>query len=1100
MNLGDLTLNIVLSAANAGTVTAQVSTGLTNVEGEMKKVTSESNILKSALGSTGSSFSNVTSGLAKFGLAMTGIQAIFGMLKSTLGDFVRESQESEIASAKLANGLSNVGESGDAIRRLSNQASELSKITPFDDDDIVNAQAMLTTFMKSSEEISILTPRLLDLSAAYMKSGDSSMDLQRIAVMLGKVNEETIGGLRRVGVEFSKEQEEILKSLTGVEQASYLATILDQNFKGMAVTVGQTSAGQIKIMNTELRNLKESLGSIISGAIVPLLIPIRNLLNVLNSAPNSFKTAALAVAALGVALQTLGRNMSIETKAFMLIAALMQALPPNLRIATGAVFLLAGAFLALNGSLTIMNISLGGLPMILGLVATGVVGILSGFSSEKGKDSFDQLSESIGKTNDAISSADANINNLKSIQQGLSAQSTLSAAEQESLNQKISDAIHLYPQLITGVDEHTGALQTNSTSLKEVIQNEEDLNAIRREKLIADQVKQINDLVVAHGEDIEKLKDYKARAEELNNILTNQEKLNKAIASGLSITYLQDELEGVNEEMINTASATADVAANLNKDVEQGIKFGDLKEVIARLKPALENNSTASETFFRILSIQLGMAITGWDNLNQKVDEYNAKKFVGPIAPTQDHTPDKLQEQISAKDKEIGTTSDKLKIKELQKEKANLEKERKDLLGETDNKSVRRSSPRLAKTEVEKDPVDELIISYNRLIDIYHTADDAKKETGASELEVIAMINNEISKTIYSQDQLIKLDKKRKELWSESEFSQRTTASTEDPLLQQVKADVESARALYNEKTKYGTDKRYNAFDEIEEYRKALELRKKLLDIKLTEKDYDLLIKDAQEKINNLDKTNYEDVKKIASLKDDIKNYEKEITDIIDKRNAINNDIHSKEIELINDEFLKRKAKIEQEYQLELERLKKLDASPRQKQDFTRLASDTRDINLKANDEERRQKISDLTRDAFNQSLEIADAISSQLGEGASKVLSAFRQAYSFVTMIVELLKTIQMATSLLNFIPGFGALKGIGGGAGIGGAGAALPDMLNTPISSSQGALYMPLGSYSQRQSITIIPQGELSDHLTYKIVSRGTVINNVKIARATV
>jgi len=270
-NLGNLEINLVL---NLEPLKGQVQTALTFLKNlqstkigdlgadpdgirqltsalektiqETDKAQKETEQLNKEITKTGptgkKSFGDIIANVKNFSVLITSAYLNLKQIVEPIISFGKESvdsfEKSEIALAKLRNGLKNVGESN-AFDKLVNQADRLQKITPFADEDIINAQAMLTTFMKSSDEIEILTPRILDLAAAYQTSGDSAMSLQQIAVMVGKVNEETIGQLRRVGVAFTQEQEAKLKSLKGTEQAIFLSQILDQNFKGMAETVGQ---------------------------------------------------------------------------------------------------------------------------------------------------------------------------------------------------------------------------------------------------------------------------------------------------------------------------------------------------------------------------------------------------------------------------------------------------------------------------------------------------------------------------------------------------------------------------------------------------------------------------------------------------------------------------------------------------------------------------------------------------------------------------------------------------------------------------------------------------------------------------------------------
>lgn len=252
-------------------------TELKQTQAEQKKTVASTNEVSAA----SSGFSGK---LLNFTLVLGYVRQGLNYVQRGLNFVTDEFNKSEVASAKLMNGLKNVGEGMDAYRRLTSQASQLQLKTPFSDESIMNAQSMLTTFMKSSEEIEILTPRVLDLAAAFMQNGESQMDVQQVAVMLGKVNEETLGTLRRVGVAFTQEQEAKLKSLKGTEQAIYLSKILDQNFKGMAETVGSTFAGKWQILKNQMGEVFEKIGGFVAGAGSKFVSFFMDLLPVIQSA------------------------------------------------------------------------------------------------------------------------------------------------------------------------------------------------------------------------------------------------------------------------------------------------------------------------------------------------------------------------------------------------------------------------------------------------------------------------------------------------------------------------------------------------------------------------------------------------------------------------------------------------------------------------------------------------------------------------------------------------------------------------------------------------------------------------------------------------
>lgn len=263
--------------------TSQLNKELQETQKESREADNTLNKMGSSMSSSGAG--GMLSSFGSFGMVISGIQSGVQMLrgvvngvKGVLDDLTSSAGASELAIAKLRNGLHNVGEGEDSLRRLNKQAQDLQKMTIYSDEDITQSQSMLTTFMKSSQEIEILTPRMLDLASAYKQGGDEQMSLQQVAVMLGKVNEDTIGALRRVGVAFSKEQEEKLKSLKGTEQAIYLSEILDSNFKGMAQTVGGTFTGQLKVLANAWDDVKEMAGGFITEALMPMLPGIKSLM------------------------------------------------------------------------------------------------------------------------------------------------------------------------------------------------------------------------------------------------------------------------------------------------------------------------------------------------------------------------------------------------------------------------------------------------------------------------------------------------------------------------------------------------------------------------------------------------------------------------------------------------------------------------------------------------------------------------------------------------------------------------------------------------------------------------------------------------------
>jgi hypothetical protein len=150
-------------------------------------------------------------------------------------------------------------------------ADALQMVTTYGDEEIVSGQAMLSTFQLTGNQIETMTPRMLDMAAAMEKTTGQTANLEDIAKAMGKAMTGTAGALKRYGVSLTKAQEEQYNTSSGAERLKLLMTILDQNFKGVAKSVGQTLTGQLKIAGNAIGEIKEIMGKALAEAISPFI-------------------------------------------------------------------------------------------------------------------------------------------------------------------------------------------------------------------------------------------------------------------------------------------------------------------------------------------------------------------------------------------------------------------------------------------------------------------------------------------------------------------------------------------------------------------------------------------------------------------------------------------------------------------------------------------------------------------------------------------------------------------------------------------------------------------------------------------------------------
>lgn len=232
----------------------------------------------------------VALGQAAFAAFNKVVDAGVGFLKTSVKEFGVQEQ----ATARLRQGMKNVetafsktaegakileenngdlaGQIDTVTENLVAQAAALQKTTTFGDEQIISAQAMLSTFMLNQHQIEALTPSILDMAAALQKTTGEQADLQQISILLGKaLGGEDVAGLagalRRVGVVMTEHQTKVLETGKMEERLNTLTTIVAQNFGGFAAAQAQTFTGKMEQMKNAVSDVRETIG----GYLAPIL-------------------------------------------------------------------------------------------------------------------------------------------------------------------------------------------------------------------------------------------------------------------------------------------------------------------------------------------------------------------------------------------------------------------------------------------------------------------------------------------------------------------------------------------------------------------------------------------------------------------------------------------------------------------------------------------------------------------------------------------------------------------------------------------------------------------------------------------------------------
>lgn len=171
------------------------------------------------------------------------------------------------------------GAAGLTAQEIADMAGALSQSSTFSDDAVQKGQNLLLTFTGIGREVfPMATQAMLDMATAMGTDASSG------AIQLGKaLNDPTAGiaALSRVGVVFTSEQKNLIKSLqdTGDMAGAQKVILaeLNKEFGGSAAAAVDTYSGQLTLLKNNFDNLAEAVG----GEFIPVLAEAAGTLNLL---------------------------------------------------------------------------------------------------------------------------------------------------------------------------------------------------------------------------------------------------------------------------------------------------------------------------------------------------------------------------------------------------------------------------------------------------------------------------------------------------------------------------------------------------------------------------------------------------------------------------------------------------------------------------------------------------------------------------------------------------------------------------------------------------------------------------------------------------
>jgi len=237
---------------------------IVKLEAETKKLQTELNRANTKLDRFSKDTKKATKSIQKsFKSLGTGLQAAIGAIgfASLTKSIVDATAKQEAAVKQLEAGLASTGNIvGQSIDELTKKASELQNATTFGDEDIIAAQSQLLTFTNViGDQFDKTIEAALDLSTRM------DQDLKTSVVQLGKALNDPIknlSALSRAGIQFSEDQQTLIKSLAESGQMAEAQTLilaeLEKQFGGSAVAARDTFGGALTSLKNTLGDLLES--------------------------------------------------------------------------------------------------------------------------------------------------------------------------------------------------------------------------------------------------------------------------------------------------------------------------------------------------------------------------------------------------------------------------------------------------------------------------------------------------------------------------------------------------------------------------------------------------------------------------------------------------------------------------------------------------------------------------------------------------------------------------------------------------------------------------------------------------------------------------
>lgn len=157
------------------------------------------------------------------------------------------------------------------INNIKDLTSEYQQLGILGDEVQLTGLQELSTYVESTESIKKLLPIMNDMTAQQFGFEATTENAFTIATALGKVLNGNTDTLKRYGYAFDDAQKQILKYGTEEQKVAVLTQVVESSVGGMNEAMANTPTGQITQLKNNFGDLKESLGELLTYAVLPLV-------------------------------------------------------------------------------------------------------------------------------------------------------------------------------------------------------------------------------------------------------------------------------------------------------------------------------------------------------------------------------------------------------------------------------------------------------------------------------------------------------------------------------------------------------------------------------------------------------------------------------------------------------------------------------------------------------------------------------------------------------------------------------------------------------------------------------------------------------------